>query len=83
MSTEKMNGETPEAESLSETEPLPEGEEMEKTLVEAYRIYQYNVRQTDPMVYRLTKGARGDMPEEELLAMALECLSRCRGPLEE
>lgn len=61
-------------------ESIPEGDELVEALNQAYRLYQANIRAADELVYRLTKGARGDVPEKELLAIALEALDRCRLP---
>ena len=53
--------------------------ELEKAMAEAYRVYQANVRETGELIFQLTKGAREGVPEKELLAIALEALSRCKG----
>ncbi len=57
---------------------MPQGEELERELARAYRVYQFNIRQTDGLIYRITRGAREGVPEGELLEMALTALSRCR-----
>ena len=44
---------------------------------DVYRLYQRNIRAVDSLVYRITLGARGDMPEEELLKMAAEAMEKC------
>jgi len=56
---------------------MPRGEALERALAGAYRVYQYNIRQTDELIYRITKGAREGVPEGELLEMAMTALSRC------
>ena len=40
---------------------------LKEKMAEAYRVYQRNIREADHLVYELTKGARGDVPEKELL----------------
>lgn len=60
-----------------EEERIPEREETDERLREAYRLYQRNIRAVDPLVYRITLGARQGTAEEELLALALEALDRC------
>ncbi len=62
---------------------IPEGEDLEQALSRAYRLYQGNIRQTDELIYRITKGARGNAPEAELLDLTLEALKRCRYSLED
>ena len=42
---------------------MPRGEALERALAGAYRVYQYNIRQTDELIYRITKGAREGVPE--------------------
>ena len=54
---------------------IPEGEDLEQALNRAYRLYQGNIRQTDELIYRITKGARGNL--------TLEALKRCRYSLED
>ena len=44
-----------------------ENRELREKMTQAYRVYQHNVRQADSLVYELTKGARGDVPEGKLL----------------
>ena len=66
---------------MSETDwtaKIPEGKQLEKELAAAYRLYQYNIRQVDEAVYRITLGARNNVPEKELFSLALEALDRCR-----
>ena len=46
-------------------------------LKEVYKLYQWNIRAVDPLVYQITLGARNGMPEEELLAMAAEAMEKC------
>ena len=60
-----------------EEKRTPESGEPDERLREAYRLYQRNIRAVDPLVYRITLGARQGTPEEELLALALEALDRC------
>ena len=62
---------------------MPRGEALERALAGAYRVYQYNIRQTDELIYRITKGAREGVPEGELLQTAMTALSRCRFSPEE
>ncbi len=52
-------------------------EALEDKLKEVYRLYQRNIRAVDSLVYQITIGARGGMPEEELLEMAAEALEKC------
>ena len=56
---------------------IPQGKTLEEAMKDAYLVYQTNVRAVDELVYRITKGAREGMPEEELLEMALQALDRC------
>ena len=48
-------------------------------LKEAYHYYQRNIHAADQLIYRITLGARGNVPERELLGMALEALDRMNG----
>ncbi|MBQ9251253.1 MAG: hypothetical protein IJ188_01280 [Clostridia bacterium] len=57
---------------------FPQGEELERALKAAYRLYQANIHDTGALIYELTKGARNGMPEKELLEIALEALEKCR-----
>ncbi|MBQ3705877.1 MAG: hypothetical protein II888_05415 [Clostridia bacterium] len=59
---------------------IPEGEELDRELEKAYRFYQRNVRATEELVHQMILGARGDMPEEELLRQALQALEKCSFP---
>ena len=54
----------------------PEQKEAEKKLKAVYRLYQRNVHAADPLVYRITLGARQGVPEETLLEMAEEALGK-------
>ena len=54
-----------------------QGEALEEKLKEVYRLYQRNIRAVDPLVYQITLGARGGVPEEELLKLASEALEKC------
>ncbi len=56
---------------------IPEGEELERAITEAYRMYQKNILNTEEAMFRLMKGVKADMPEEEMLAVALDALDRC------
>ena len=56
---------------------LEENRELREKMTQAYRVYQHNVRQADSLVYELTKGARGDVPEGKLLEIVIEALDRC------
>ncbi len=62
-------------------EQLPGGEKaneaLEDKLKEVYKLYQRNIRAVDSLVYQITIGARGGMPEEELLELAAEALEKC------
>ena len=51
-------------------------------MARAYRLYQRNIRETGELIYRLTKGARGGVPEKELLGIALEALDKCSFEIE-
>jgi len=42
----------------------------------AYKTYQENIRKAGQLVYDLTKGARGDVSEHDLLLMAVEVIAR-------
>lgn len=57
---------------------MPQGEALEKAMAAAYKVYQENIRDTGELIYRLSRGAKGDMPEKELLEIAMEAVSRCR-----
>ncbi len=46
------------------------------SLEQAYKTYQNNIRRADQLIYDITKGARGDVPERELLLMAVEAIAR-------
>ena len=53
-----------------------ERKETDEKLKAVYRLYQRNVHATDPLVYRITLGARQGAPEEKLLEMAEEALGK-------
>ena len=57
---------------------IPEGEALDRALADAYKVYQDNIRRTGELIYRLTLGAKGSVPEQELLETAEEAISRCR-----
>jgi len=46
------------------------------SMEQAYKTYQNNIRRADELIYAITKGARGDTSEHELLLMAVEAISR-------
>ena len=46
------------------------------SLEEAYKTYQNNIRKSDQLIYDITKGARGDVSEHDLLLMAVEAIAR-------
>ena len=56
---------------------LPETGELDQKLTEGWKIYQRNIRAVDQLVYEITKGARGDVPVDQLLSMALKALDQC------
>lgn len=60
------------------TDTIPEGEELEKALAEAYRVYQGNILRTGGLIYELTRGAKGGMPVKELIGIAEKAAERCR-----
>ncbi len=62
---------------MAAEEQKAEEQALREKMTEAYRVYQRNIREVDHLVYRLTKGARGDVPEKELLETALAALDRC------
>lgn len=69
------------AETAQETaawENMPQGEELERAMAAAYRVYQDNVRETGSLIFDLTKGAREGRSEKELLEIALAALDKCR-----
>ncbi len=66
---------------MEKEEKIPEGEELEKLLAQAYRLYQDNIRETGSLIFDLTRGAREGMPEKELLEIALRGLEKCRTEL--
>ena len=43
---------------------------------QAYKTYQNNIRKADELIYEITKGARGGVPERDLLLMAVEAIAR-------
>ncbi len=46
------------------------------SMAQAYKTYQENIRKADQLIYDLTKGARGDVSEHDLLLMAVEIIAR-------
>lgn len=62
-----MNENTP-AEQAADFDPF--------SMEQAYKTYQENIRKADQLIYDITKGARGDVPEHELLLMAVEAIAR-------
>ena len=46
------------------------------SMEQAYKTYQNNIRKADELIYEITKGARGDVPERDLLLMAVEAIAR-------
>ena len=46
------------------------------SMEEAYKTYQNNIRKADQLIYDITKGARGDVPDRKLLLMAVEAIAR-------
>ena len=46
------------------------------SLEEAYKTYQNNIRKSGQLVYDITKGARGNVSEHDLLLMAVEAIAR-------
>ncbi len=42
----------------------------------AYKTYQENIRRADALIYEITKGARGNTSEHDLLLMAVEAIAR-------
>ena len=60
--------ENPSAEQAADFDPI--------SMEQGYKIYQENIRKADQLIYDITKGARGDVPERELLLMAVEAIAR-------
>ena len=46
------------------------------SLEQAYKTYQNNIRKSDQLIYDITKGARGNVSEHDLLLMAVEAIAR-------
>lgn len=46
------------------------------SMEQAYKTYQNNIRKAEELIYDITKGARGDVSEHDLLLMAVEAISR-------
>ena len=46
------------------------------SMEQAYKTYQNNIRKADELIYAITKGARGDVSEHDLLLMAVEAIAR-------
>lgn len=46
------------------------------SMEQAYKTYQENIRKADQLIYDITKGARGDVSEHDLLLMAVEAIAR-------
>ena len=46
------------------------------SMEQAYKTYQDNIRRSEELIYEITKGARGDVSEHDLLLMAVEAISR-------
>ena len=46
------------------------------SMEQAYKTYQANISKADQLIYDITKGARGDVSEHDLLLMAVEAISR-------
>ena len=63
---------------MEQEESLNRGEEAVNpfSMEEAYRTYQNNIRKADQLIYAITKGARGDVSEHDLLLMAVEAIAR-------
>ena len=62
---------------MAEATRQAEEQALKEKMARAYRVYQGNVRKVDQLVYEITRGARGDVPEEELLERTVEALDRC------
>ncbi len=63
-----MSEETDQATQAADFDPF--------SLEQAYKTYQNNIRKSDQLIYDLTKGARGDVSEHDLLLMAVEAIAR-------
>ena len=62
---------------MPDTTPTAQSEAFDPfSLEQAYKTYQTNIRKADQLIYDLTKGARGDVPEHDLLLMAVEIIAR-------
>ena len=68
---------------VAQTEAFPRGEELERKMAKAYRVYQANVRAADEGIYTLTMGARSGVPEGRLLEIAVDLLHKCQYGTEE
>lgn len=61
------------------SEMTPENPQTEAdpfSMEQAYKTYQENIRRADQLIYEITKGARGDTSEHDLLLMAVEAIAR-------
>ena len=61
-------GEKPETPDAAPLDPF--------SMEQAYKTYQNNIRRSEELVYEITKGARGDVSEHDLLLMAVEAIAR-------
>ncbi len=62
---------------MTEEAQSPGSEALKEKMKDVYKLYQRNIRAVDPLVYRITLGARNGVPEEELLRMAAEAMDKC------
>ncbi len=46
------------------------------SMEQAYKTYQHNIRRSEELIYEITKGAKGDVSEHDLLLMAVEAIAR-------
>ena len=46
------------------------------SMEEAYKTYQRNIHRSESLIYEITKGARGNVSEHDLLLMAVEAIAR-------
>ena len=64
---------------MTEKKEPAENRQVQEEIREGYKWYQGNVRRAGELVYALTKGARGDLPLEDLLGIALKTIDRMAG----
>ena len=62
---------------MSEARPAEQAADFDPfSMEQAYKTYQTNIRRAEQLIYDITKGARGDVSEHNLLLMAVEAIAR-------